>query len=109
MISLLSDAAVLPPLGLFTHARHDRVILRHLMDTGTWVSTQEMAEVIWGHREDGGPLNARDSVAVLVGALRKRLRPGFHIESMMGRGSFGYRLVVDETVILDRIARTLAA
>ena len=109
MFALLEDVADLPPLHMKASPRHDRVILRHLMDTGGWVSTSEIADVVWGPDEDGGPLNTGDSIAVVVLCIRKKLRPGFHIESQMGRGSFGYRLTVDEEVVLDLVAKALAA
>lgn len=130
MINLLSDVADLEPLRISAEhieiandgmlqlrggryrydprcsMRHDRAILRHLMDAGGWVTFDELEEVIWGTRKDGGPSATRRAIAATVSHMRDRLRPGFSIES---RQNWGYRLTVDETVLLAFVARTLAA
>ena len=109
MFSLLEDVADLPPLHMKASPRHDRVVLRHLMETPGWVSTKEIEDLIWGDEEDGGPLESAVSIAVVMHHLRRCLKDGFEIESEMGRGSRGYRLVVDESAILAGIQRALVA
>lgn len=109
MFSLLEDVADLPPLRMKASPRHDRVILRHLMDRSGWLSTREIEDLVWGDEEDGGPLETGVSIAVVIHHIRSSLKPGFEIESQMGRGSRGYRLVADEAVILERIAQAIAA
>lgn len=88
-----------------------QALLRHLMDSGTWSSTRELAEAIWGS-DDDQPENI-NLISVLICNLRKKLRPGFRIESRSGRASWGYRLVIEEEaleqILLEGVARALAA
>lgn len=113
MITLLEDVADLSPLWVKCKPRHDRIILRHLMEAGGWVSICEFEDVIWGDDEDGGPLNSSNEIAVHIFHLRRALKPGFSIESDYGRGSRGYRLVVEqealERLMLENIGKAIAA
>lgn len=107
MFSLLEDVADLPPLQVKAKARLDRAILRHLMDSGSWVRVEDLEDAIYGHRDDGGPLTSLPCIRTIICRdIRKHLRPGFYIE---GAHFSGYRLVVDESAFLDRIQEALVA
>ena len=89
------------------------IILRHLIDAGNWVSTDDLLGVLVGDREDGGGISGHNHVNVLIYELRKKLRPGFRIESELGRSPRGYRFVIEQEALertaLKSIADALAA
>ncbi len=85
-----------------------RKILRRLIDSGQVVTFEELIDLIWGHREDGGPLQVDNVIKVEITALRKGLKPGVRIRSHYGQG---YKLEVSkdfaERHVLERVARKL--
>lgn len=49
---------------------------------GAWATTARLLEAIYGHRSDGGPISARQSLIVRICHLRKKMKPfGLDIES----------------------------
>lgn len=67
-----------------------RILSLLRLRAGGWVSTAEIIDYAWGDDEDGGPLDAPRAVYVHIHNLR---RAGAVIESVVGRGSRGYRLI----------------
>ena len=88
----------------------ERILLRHLMDAGGWVSLEELAGALFGHREDGGTECERNSVNVILSRLRGHLKPGLFLECRYGHG---WRLVMDwetfEDVALRAVQSVIAA
>ena len=83
----------------------EKAVLRHLMDSGSWVSCDELSEVLWGLDDDGGPDWSGETIRVLIYRLRERLRDGFLIESRYGRG---YRFVVTEEAFVELLGRSVS-
>jgi hypothetical protein len=54
---------------------------------GRWMTAAELVSEVYGPREDGGPLSARNCLTALVRAVRAR---GYPIESKIRKG-IGYR------------------
>ena len=85
-------------------------LLRHLMDAGTWVPKKELLDALYGHRADGGPLGANNTMAVHICRLRKLLKPGFYVTNIHGRG---FQLEATESALakamLEQVADRLAA
>ncbi len=55
------------------------------------ISNDEMVEALWGHRSDGGPVQAEQQIAVRIMALRTSLpKMGLRVENLHGQG---YRIV----------------
>lgn len=48
-------------------------------------TAEELAEIVYADREDGGPLSAANGIRVLVGVLRRR---GIRITSQITRGYY---------------------
>ena len=80
-MTLLSDV-VYTELGERKDKRglypQQRILLRHLIDRGG-VRLDEAVDVLWGDREDGGPITAARHVRSLVYSIRHNLRPGWSI------------------------------
>ena len=55
-----------------------RILLRHLIDRGG-IRMNEAVDLLWGDREDGGPLGAKRCVWSLMHYNRMRLRPGWSL------------------------------
>ncbi len=55
-----------------------RILLRHLIDRGG-IRMHDAVDLLWGDREDGGPLIATRHVRALVFEIRHNLRPGWYI------------------------------
>jgi len=53
---------------------------------GVLVSPDEIADLLWGRRPDGGPEALRQHINVVVTRLRAGLQPGWHVVSRHGRG-----------------------
>ena len=77
--TLLDDVAY---QGLLTPSQ--RIILRHLIDAIWPASLVEMMDALYGHREDGGPIDS--TLRTHIDNTRKRLRPSFFIECFHGMG-----------------------
>lgn len=107
MIVLLEDVINTANMDQTSNRKN---ILRHLMDSPGWIGMDELINVLYSDREDGGPLYCRDGVAYIIFCLRGRLNPGYAIEAS---GSGFYRLVVTpeklEECLLKGVAETLAA
>ena len=65
---------------------------RVLLDTllpyiGQWIANSVILDKLYGHRSDGGPLNARGTLRSLVFQSNQRLEgTGYKIESQSGKG-----------------------
>lgn len=107
MIVLLEDVINTANMNKISNTKS---ILRHLIDSPRWISIDELIDVLYADREDGGPMYCRDNVVYIIFCLRKRLKPGLSIEAS---GSGFYRLVVTpeklEEILLKGVAETLAA
>ena len=105
MIVELIDVAFVSRLRPF-----ERRVLRHLMDSGTWVSRDSLIDAMYGHREDGGPLCADNTLSVHIHRIRKALQPGFYIAVAWGHG---YRIEATEEALvgtlLSQVSEKLAA
>lgn len=64
-------------------------LLEYLVDHfGEWIPRVRLVSVLYGSRDDGGPLAADNVVATRLSSLRKKLAPvGLEIEGRSWRGS----------------------
>ena len=99
MFVLLDDVAY---HGLLTPSQ--AILLRHLMDAAGVLSRADLADALWGHREDGGGLDS--TINPFIAQIRPKLRPGFLIQNRCGRG---WQLVVDEEALERAVIRQVAS
>ena len=87
---LLSDVA---DTQFSSHERplgpQERMLLRHLIDRD-YMRMDEAIDLLWSHCEDGGPLWSETQVKVKIFYIRRRLLPGWYIETHY---RLGWRLV----------------
>lgn len=57
---------------------------------GTIVTREELFDLCWGRRPDGGPLDVRNNLNVHIALIRKMLRPEWKIRAIH---SVGFELV----------------
>lgn len=70
-----------------------RILERMLAGNGGPVASESLIDACYGHRPDGGPLNAKRVIQALICQNNARLRPyGWRIRGRLGRGSAGYVL-----------------
>ena len=69
----------------------EMILLRHLMDAGGWVKSEELMGALLDHRPDGGFQDPK-ILHVLMHRVRERLKDGYFIENRWG---YGYRFVLD--------------
>lgn len=104
MLNLLRDFLERPR----TTRPRSGLLLRKMIDSGGLVTFEEFVDLLWGRREDGGPLNPRDVLSVEMYHLRKELKPGVRIRNAHGHG---YALEVSkefaEKAILEIVAKKL--
>jgi DNA-binding response OmpR family regulator len=78
----------------------DQAAVIGVLSKGALVSTNDLIDVVYGDREDGGPLHATRVIYVKICHLRKKLADTpFRI---ITNGCAGYRLI---TTMLDGIAK----
>lgn len=75
------------PLG----RRQRRIVELYLKRFGRWVSTDALLDVLWDDDPDGGPVTARQTLAVQIHHIRRRLRP--HGLTIEGHSSGNRRLL----------------
>lgn len=75
--------------GALLRASHRRVLDAVAKGRGRPVRVSEIIGHAFGHRADGGPLAARESVYSAVHAINKAIVPlGWRVENEYGRGYF---------------------
>lgn len=80
----------LPEFGKVLPRNQFMIFERLHRSRGMFVPTDHLINRLYADDIDGGPLDARKTISVLICYLRKRLPPGWAIENVWGRG---YRLV----------------
>ena len=79
--------------------------LRH----GQPVRTEQLIDMLYGSRSDGGPDAASTAVRTQIYRMREKLRAvGIEIETLgtHGRGSIGYRVKPEHCPMLDALLAT---
>ena len=77
-------------------AAQEKIILRHLIDRGQ-ITLGTAISLLWGDREDGGPLCADRHVRILMWRIREGLRPGWCIP-LYPRGLWRLIRVTNEAI-----------
>ena len=73
-------------------------ILTRLLLSGKEVHREVMIQAIWGHRPDGGPMDADGTVAQHLSNLRRKLRNGFELISIPWTGAYLLRRIKNMAV-----------
>ena len=60
---------------------YQRALLEYLC-AGGHGTNQQLADWLYAHRADGGPLTAEQTVGVMLHRIRRKLRPGWRIEPL---------------------------
>lgn len=88
----------LPEFGKVLPRNQFMIFERLHRSRGIFVPTDHLIHTLYADDTDGGPLDARKTISVLICYLRKRLPPGWAIENVWGRG---YRLVEPSQCLPD--------